>query len=733
MKKILLTIALFTSAAVTARSAVNSADPAMAPYVYPGNATAKVAAPVYLPDGSAMVAVSADGKRIVTIDIESGKELETVFDTTTTRENKIDAIEGFTLSPDGKSILVWNGREPVYRRSFTASYWTYDRHSRILMPLSEKFKRQRSPIFSPDGLMVAFTADDNNIHIRKLDYKTEVDVTTDGKVNAIINGVPDWTYEEEFATTCSMAWAPDNLTLCFIKYNEKDVPLYRFPLYEGACNPDKEYALYPGMFEYKYPVAGMVNSKVTLHSYDVETRKLKQIELPDSRIEYIPRMDYSPDPAKLIVTTLNRDQNRMEIYGVNPRATTCTSLIVEENTTGWIQPCTYEGLSLQPEFIVMMSDRSGYTQLYQYSYSGALQRQLTNADYDVTAYYGYSAATRSHYFQSTGGNPVNRVVNRLDAKGVTTVISPEEGNSAATFGPGMERFMLCHSSVSTPPRYTLHASARPQKALRVFEDNAKAAKEYASAPRREFFTMPASGDRPELNGYIIKPAGFDASQRYPAIMYQYSGPGSQEVLNRWVIDWENYFAMKGYVIVCVDGRGTGGRGKAFREIVYRNLGHIETVDQLAAARHAASLPFVDPARIGIFGWSYGGYETLMAASAPDNPYKAAVAVAPVTDWRYYDTVYAERYMLTPAQNEHGYETSAPINRIDGMQCNLLIMSGTADDNVHLSNTIEYVSRLVQAGKWCDLMLFPNMNHSINGCDARRVVYGRMLDYFNRNL
>lgn len=731
MKKLIFAICLLISG--TAAATDIRADKAMAPYVFPGNAVAKYPAPEYLADGSAQIKLTDDGKRVVSVDPATGKEIETLFDVEHTREAALASVEGFTMSPDGKKILVWNDRKPIYRRSFTASYWVYDRHSRILRPLSDKFSRQRAPLFSPDGLMVAFAADDNNIHIRKLDYNTEVDVTTDGAVNAIINGVPDWTYEEEFTTTRSMVWASDNLTLCFLKYNEKDVPLYRFALYEGACDPKEQYALYPGMFEYKYPVAGMKNSKVTLHSYDVETRKLKQIDLPDSRIEYIPRIDYSPDPSKLVVTTLNRDQNRMEIYGVNPRSTTCTSMIVEENKTGWIEPTTYENLSLQPEFIVMMSDRSGFTQLYQYSYTGALQRQITNTQYDVTDYYGYNSATRTHYFQATGPDPINRVVNSVDAKGLVTTISPANGTSTASFSPAMDWFMLTHSSVSTPPRYTLHRTSKADKAVRVLESNDKVAAIYADAPRREFFRMPADGSRPSLNGYMVKPKSFDSSRRYPVVMYQYSGPGSQEVLDRWSVDWETYFAMKGYVVICVDGRGTGGRGKAFREIVYRNLGYYETLDQVAAARYAASLPFVDADRIGIFGWSYGGYEAIMAASADGAPYKAAVAVAPVTDWRYYDTVYAERYMLTPAQNEQGYAASAPLNHIEGLNCRLLIMSGTADDNVHMSNTMEYVARLISADKWCDMMLFPNMNHSINGCDTRRMVYSRMLDYFNQNL
>lgn len=727
------------SVAITATATTNtaiSADRGMAQYVYPGNATAKVAPPEYLPDGETMVRLSDDSKRIIALDPQSGKETETLLDLGTTRENSIDDIDGFTISPDGSKIMVWNERRPIYRRSFKARYWVYDRHSRILRPLVEgnDDSRQRAPIFSPDGRMVAYVdATDNNIYVKKLDYNTVVAVTTDGAINRVINGVPDWTYEEEFTTSISMTWAPDNLTLCFLKYNEADVPLYHFAMYEGACDPNPEYALYPGLFEYKYPVAGMTNSKVTLHSYDIETRKLKEISFNDRQIEYIPRIEYAYAPDRLIVTTLNRDQNRMEIYSVNPRSTTSRSLLVEENKTGWIQPESYEMITFTPEFFVIMSSRSGYTHLYQYSYSGALERTLTSGDYEVTTYYGYNSSDRCHYYQSTSTGAENRVISRIDNKGNIRDISPANGTADAWFNPSMRWMMMRFSDINTPPRFTLHNTSKADKTVRVLEDNAAAATTYASAPRREFFTIDATSDAPSLKAYMIKPAGFDPTRRYPVIMFQYSGPGSQEVRNRWSIDWETYFAIKGYLIVCVDGRGTGARGKQFREAVYRDLGHYETIDQIRGARYVGSLPYVDSSRIGIFGWSYGGYETIMAVSASESPYRAAVAVAPVTDWRYYDTVYAERYMLTPAQNEAGYKSSSAINAIPNMNTRLLIMHGTADDNVHLSNTMEYVAQLVAAGKFCDLMLFPNMNHSINGCDTRLMVYSRMLDYFNRNL
>lgn len=736
MNRIFVT-AVAAAVALTAMAGADiRADRDMAPYVYPLNATAKVSLPEYLDNGSAMVRMSDDDRRIVAVDPRSGKETETLLDLDNTRENKLESIDGFTVSPDGSKIMVWNGKSQIYRRSFKARYWVYDRHSRILLPLVEDGDAlQRSPLFSPDGRMVAFTsAEDNNIYIKKIDYNTLVAVTKDGRPNSVINGVPDWTYEEEFTTTCSMAWAPDNLTLCFLKYNETDVPLYHFAVYEGACNPDEQYALYPGLFEYKYPVAGVTNSKVTLHSYDIETRKLKDITLPSQeRIEYIPRIAYAYAPERLIVTTLNRDQNRMELFSVNPRATTSRSLLVEETSTGWIEPASYENLVLTPDFFVVTSSRSGWSHLYQYSYSGALERTLTKGDYDVTAYYGYNVTDRCHYFQAASTGPENRVVSRVDAKGVVKHLTPQHGTADAWFSPTMAWMVVRFSDVATPPVYTLAATSAPSKTVRTLEDNATARSRYATMPHREFFRVPASGSSPELCGYMIKPAGFDSSRRYPVVMFQYSGPGSQEVRNIWKPDWENYFAMKGYLVVCVDGRGTACRGRAFRESVYRDLGHYETIDQLSAARYVASLPYADGDRIGIFGWSFGGYETLMAVSAENNPYKAAVAVAPVTDWRYYDTVYAERYMLTPQQNEAGYESSAPLNHIANMNTRLLIMHGTADDNVHLSNTMEYVARLISAGKFCDMMLFPNMNHSINGCDTRLMVYSRMLDYFNRNL
>ena len=701
-------------------------------YVYPSNRPPTVAAPAFTADGLHYLALSDDGKRIIKYVTRTGAEAETVMDVANTRENKIESVDGFTLSPDGSKILVTTAEEPVYRHSTRASYYVYELRTRILRPLSENHRKQRSPLFSPDGRMVAFVAGDNNIYLKKIDYDTEVAVTTDGAIDRVINGVPDWVYEEEFSTTCSMAWAPDNMTLSYIKYSEAEVPAYSFPLYEGTCDPMKQYALYPGQFTYKYPVAGEPNSEVSLHSYDVDNRKTKNLRLPDTRIEYIPRIAYGGSSAdRLMVVTLDRSQTRMEIYALNPRSGVSKAVMTEEDKA-WITPLTYEDIWFDDKGFVVLSARSGYTHAYQYDYAGGMTRQITSGNYDVTAYYG-TDAKGNHYVQSASTGAINRVVSRIDPKGSVKNLSPDKGNASVWFSPSLNYYGLTYSNSSTPPVVTLYASDGDKKA-RVLEDNASLKSVYASMPATEFTTV-ATNSGVELNAYLINPRDFDPSRRYPMIIHQYSGPGSQEVLDRWRPDWTHYAATQGYVVMCVDPRGTGGRGRAWETAVYKNLGHYETIDIQGAAAAAAAMPFVDGDRIGITGWSYGGYETLMAVTSGPSAslFSCAVAIAPVTDWRFYDTVYAERYMLTPRENPDGYRSSAPLSYAGKLNIPLLIMHGTADDNVHLMNTMQYVSVMQSEGRFCDMFLYPNMNHSIFGCDARLNVYSKMLDYFNKNL
>lgn len=698
----------------------------IAPYVSPENRPASPSNMVYMPDGQSYLTFSDDRSAILRIDSKTGKQTEVFVDLATTRENTLPSADGFSISADASKVLIYRNPTPIYRRSFTAEYYVYEVRSRLLRPLSTEHPRQQSPIFSPNARMVAFVSD-NNIFIKKLDYNTEVAVTEDGEYGKIINGVSDWTYEEEFAVTCSMDFSADNSTFCFVKYDESQVPVYTLPIYSGACKPDKRYALYPGTYSYKYPVAGEHNSRVTLHSYDVETRKIKDIALHDDKIEYIPSIHFTPTGTTLIVPTLNRDQNRLEIYSVNPKSTVVKSIYVE-TSDAWIEPCTYERLRYADDHFSVLSARSGYTHVYQYTYTGSELSQTTSGDYDVTAYYG-ADALGNHYFQAAAPTPLDRTIRCIDRKGTVRDISPATGWSSATFAPTFSYLTLVHSDAATPPSYKVCTTSG--KEIRTIQDNAAYLSRYGALPRKEFITVTSDGA--ELNAYIIKPMGFDPTKRYPVIMTQYSGPGSQSVTNSWKMDFDTFYALKGYIVFCVDGRGTGARGRRFCDIVYKQLGHYETIDQTNAAAYLASLPYVDASRIAICGWSYGGYEALMCATEPQSPFAAAVAIAPVTDWRYYDTVYAERYMLTPGQNAEGYYASAPINRSRNLRCPLLIMYGTADDNVHPANSLEFVSRLQSQGLLCDMFVFPGMNHSINGCNARAIVYAKMLDFFDRNL
>lgn len=675
-------------------------------------------------DESSYVCLSEDGQTIDRYEIESGKKIETIFDVNHTRETTLNAIDGFIFSPDNKKIIVWNDKKPVYRRSFEAKYYFYDTHSRQLKPVAEGFDYSRDPLFSPDSRMIAFVHD-NNIYLKKLDYNTQVPVTADGKKNEIINGATDWTYEEEFVTTSLMAFSPDNTSLCYVKSNEKEVPLYTLPLYAGACDPEEKYELYPGLMSFKYPVAGQPNSKVTLHAYEIANRKTKDIEFTDKSIEYIPRIDFVPNDDKLLVTTLNRDQNRMEIYAVNPKTTLSTSVFVEQSEA-WILPSMYEGLKIVNDGFIVLSPRSGWNHVYKYAFNGTLNKTISQGDFDVTDFYGADAAG-NFYVQAAYPSPINRTLYKIDAKGQKTALHKESGYASARFSPNCKYALLNYSDNATPPRTTLINDRG--KEVRVLADNADLNAQFTNLPTKEFIQVPGESGL-QYNGYIIKPNDFNENKKYPVVVYQYSGPGSQNVLNKWDVSWEHFFASKGYIIFCVDGRGTGGRGTSFMFPVYKKLGYYETIDQISAVKWLSSQKWVDSSRIGIHGWSYGGYETLMCLQADNNPFAAGVAIAPVTDWRLYDTVYAERYMLTPQQNFDGYRQSAPLNFTNKMDSRLLLMLGTKDDNVHPANTYEYASRLQYEGTLFDMMVFPNKNHSIYGCNARAVVYGNMFRFFN---
>lgn len=730
----LISLAVSTMPATATHAAVVSASADVAgiePYVYPANRAATPSNFTYMPDGETYCMLSDDGRTIDAYSIRTGQKTSTLLDLTHTRETTIADIDGFKLSDDATKILVWRDSRKVYRRSFDATYYVYEVRTRLLKPLSTEHAKVRTATFSPNGRMVAFVSD-NNIYIKKLDYGSEVAVTRDGAADKIINGAPDWVYEEEFDTTNSLAWSPDDAVLCYIRYDESAVPMYSLPQYQGSCGAKDQYALYPGSMSYKYPVAGQPNSRVSIHSYRVDERKIIDLPLPDGNIEYIPRIRFAPTGA-LMAVALDRNQSKMTIYSINALSAVTRSIYTEESQA-WIAPETYQNISCQSDGMVIMSAREGdHMQLYKYSYAGALKSRLTSTDYDVTKYYGVDAAG-NHYFQAANPTPIDRSVMRRDAKGaITRVAVPGagadgRGTADAEMSPDCRYATYCFSDKNTAPKYTICTASG--KSLRTLLDNSEYQAAYANMDvTKEWIQVPSNGNM--LNGYVVRPTNLEPSRRYPVVMYQYSGPGSQLVLNRWEMDWMYYFAQKGIITVCVDGRGTGARGTKFMHSVYRNLGYYETIDQVAAARHIATMPWADPKRIAIYGWSYGGFEALMAASADDAPYAACIAIAPVTDWRYYDTIYGERFMQTPQQNDAGYNTGSPVKLAAKLKCPLLIMCGTADDNVHPANTYEYVSRLQSLGILCDMMIFPNMNHSINGCNSRAVVFANMLRYLQR--
>ncbi len=666
--------------------------------------------------------------KIVKVDYKTGAET-VVFDSSTARDCEISQWNGFELSPDESKILLYVNYEPIYRHSFRADYYVYEIRHNKLSKLSNA-GREEIATFSPDGRMVAYVHQ-NNIYIKKLDYGSEVAVTTDGKINQVINGVPDWVYQEEFGLLNSLAWAPDNLTLSFIRWDESEVPMYSMQMYNGACNPIKGNELYPSAYEYKYPKAGEANSKVSVISYDVENRTLKTMKVPMNSDDYIPKIVYGKTPERLMVTKLNRHQNEITLYAVNPRSTVAKSIYTEKSSS-WLDYSMVTEAVYYDDFFIIRSEKSGWTHLYQYSNSGSLMKQLTTGNWNVTAYYGYDALKRTFYFQTTQVSPLDRTISKVDAKGVVTPIVKGAGTYSAIFSKDMKHYIQNFCDATTPNQYRVISVANG-KTVRDLELNEQYAAKYTAVdiPKREFFQFQSEGHM--LNGYMIKPLDFNPNKKYPVIMSQYSGPGSQQVLNNWKVDWEEYFATQGYVVVCVDGRGTGNRGKEFESVVYMKLGYYETIDQIAAANYMAKQSFVDANKIGIWGWSFGGYEVLMAMSQLNSPYAVGVAIAPVTDWRFYDTIYAERFMRTPNENENGYNEGSPLKRVKLQKGNLLIMSGTADDNVHITNTYQYAAEMTQQGKLFDMMVYLNMNHSINGCETRLPLYNKVLDFFNRNL
>lgn len=689
-----------------------------------------------LSDGGSYAMISKDGRQIVKYSYKTGKQTGVLFDVGNTIGESIDAFDNYIMSPDETKMLIQTNTKKIYRRSFTATYYIYNIADRRMERLSDK-GIERTPVWSPDGLKVAFVRD-NNIFLIKLLYgNAESQVTKDGKTNGIINGVPDWVNEEEFGFNTAMTFNADGSMLCWIRYDETNVSTYSLQMYKGLDPENNEFESYPGFYSYKYPKAGFENSSVSVMSFDIQSRQTRKMQLPMDTDGYIPRIKSTTDSEKILIFTMNRHQDQLRLYSANPRSTVC-KLLVDENVPKYVKEEAMENIMVTRNHILVPSDRSGHMQLYLYSLTGQLQGQLTKANYDVTDVYGYDEESGNVYYQAAGNNPMNREVYVTMKNGKTICLTSREGWNTAVFSKDFKYFINQWSDSNTPYDYSIYTNNGKQTVALIDNKALKSKLADCGLPKKEFFSFKTS-EGVELNGVMIKPVNFDASKKYPVIMWQYSGPGSQQVINSWNVGsmgqgalFDEYLASNGFILVCVDGRGTGGRGAEFEKSVYMNLGNLESKDQVEAALYLGTLPYVDKNNIGIWGWSYGGFNTLMSMSEGRGVFKAGVAVAPPTDWRYYDTVYTERYMRTPKENPAGYDDN-PIKRADKLHGALLICQGLADDNVHPQNVFEYSEALVQADKDFKMNVYTNRNHSIYGGNTRNHLFRQITQFFIDNL
>ena len=699
----------------------------------------RLAAVTPLADGEQYAQMSKDGKQVIAYSYKTGKQTQVLFDVSTARGKKIERIDGYIMSPDGTRMLIQTETKMIYRRSFTAVYYLYSLRNNKLEPLSEG-AAQQTPVFSPDGQMVAFVRE-NNIHLVKLLYdNAESQVTKDGKFNEIINGVPDWVNEEEFATNSSMVFTADSRQLCWVRYDERKVREFAFQWYKGLVPAKNEYADYPGFYRYKYPIAGADNAEVSVMSYDIKSHQTRQLQVPIDNDGYVPRIMATDDASKVAVVTLNRHQDMLRIYLANPLST-MSQLVIEDKAEKYVKEETLSTIRITKSHILLASERSGNNHLYIYSMTGKLLRHTEGQALEVTTLYGIDEATGNVYFAANESpkdfrQAVNQKIYVWTATGKINCIASREGFNSAIFSANFKYLIHIWSDANHPWQYALLNQQGKQLAMLI--DNKSLLDQLGkyTLGTKEFFCF-TTAEGVELNGWMVKPANFDANRKYPVIMYQYGGPGSQEVLNSQSRSsdymWFRMLAQKGYVIACVDGRGTGARGEKFKKCTYMELGKYETEDQIEAAKYFGSLPFIDKERIGIFGWSYGGYMSTLCITKGAEYFKTAIAVAPVTNWRYYDNVYTERFMRTPQENADGYDLNSPINHVDKLKGNYLLIHGTADDNVHYQNSMDLITALIKADKQFEHFAYPNKDHGIYGGNTRLHLYTLMTDFILRKL
>lgn len=681
-------------------------------------------------DGIHYTALAGDSA-IVKYSYKTGDAVEVLVTVKELQSEAIQSFRNYTFNSDESKLIFYVNRENIYRRSFTADFYVWDLQQKKLYPVSNN-GAQRLATLSPDGTKVAFVRD-NNIFINELATGNEIQITNDGAFNKIINGAPDWVYEEEFEYNQAFDWSPDGKYLAYCKFDETEVPVFNMTIFAGMAPHIAKNELYPENYAFKYPKAGERNSLVSVHAYELSAQKTIKVDVGPELDQYIPRLKWSPK-GSLVLYRLNRLQNKLEFLYANPADGTSTVFYTEENQKyldeGYFDNLTFVNNGDQ---FIYTSERDGYAHLYLHAANGNLVNQITLGNWDVTEYLGYDAKKKLVYFQSAEESPLRRSIYVIKTNGSgKKKLSTMEGTNQAVFSKSFKYYINYFSNVSTPTLVTLHSANGKQ--IRELKNNT-ALKEKLAATTfspKEFFTF-TTDEGITLNGWMVKPYDFDPNKSYPVLMTQYSGPNSQQVTDNFRVGWEQVLASEGYVVACVDGRGTGARGEAFRKLTYLQLGKYETIDQIATAKYLGSLPYIDAARIGIWGWSYGGFMALNCMTQGADYFKAGIAVAPVTNWRYYDNIYTERFMRTPQENPNGYDDNSPINHVDKLKGKLLICHGSADDNVHLQNTMEITEAFVQANKQFDMAIYTNRNHGIYGGNTTYHLYTRMLNFLKENL
>ena len=667
-----------------------------------------------LSDGERYTTMS-DG-RVLCFSYRTGEPAGVLFDASAA-EPRIEFTD-YVLSADERRLLLTTDVEPIYRHSFTAEYWIYDRQDGSLRRLSQGGPQQQAQ-FSPDGSRVAFVRG-GNLFVADPTAGSERQLTFDGRFNHIINGLPDWVYEEEFSFARAFAWSPDGRKIAYLRFDESRVKQYNMNRFAGG--------LYPENYTFKYPKAGEQNSVVELYCCDAADGSTVRMDTGEQTDQYIPRLFWTPT-GQLGFYRLNRLQNHFEVLLCDSSG--ASRVVYDERNDRYVERVDGRTVTFLPDGdrFVVRSERDGFMHLYLYGVSEGLLGRITSGEWEVTELLGIEGDRV--YYLSTETSPLRRDLYtvRLDGRGKRR-LTGGDGTYRIAPSRGFRYFISYFSNVRTPNRVTLHRS--DGRLVRTLEDNAalRTKLDELQVPVKEFFRF-ATSEGVELNGYMVRPNGFDSSRRYPVLMTQYSGPGSQQAADRWTIGWEDVLVQQGYIVACVDGRGTGFRGEEFKKCTYGELGKYETVDQIEAARYLASLPYVDPDRIGIYGWSYGGFMALNCILKGNDVVRAANAVAPVTSWRFYDTIYTEIYNGLPQDNPSGYDDNSPIHFADRLKGKLLIAHGTGDDNVHIQNTYEMITKLVEYDKPFELYVYPDRNHGMG--PSRHHLMERCIEFVQRNL